>query len=219
MLAAFAACAGCGSLPGKPLPNESTSPVSSDRFRLVARFVHISDAQIIDEESPGRLTAASALAGYFASATWRPYEVFSTQLLDGIVRTVNKLHVAKHEIDFLIHTGDATDNAQLNEIEWFIGVLDGGVVDPRSGPDDRAPGQLPDPLLDPHQPFEAQGLYRNGVHGDAPTIPWYNLPGNHDRFAAGVFPIVTNVLGQRTSPLPVQERIGLFLPRELNPVG
>ncbi len=209
------ACAGCGSDFTPTLPNESVEPVDTDRYELVARFVHISDAQIVDEESPGRLTALAHLSG----SAWRPHEAYSTQLLDGIIRTVNKLHVARHNIDFLVHTGDSVDNAQLNELGWFMTVLNGGTVDPLTGPDDREPAQIPDPLLDPHHPFEAQGLYREGIHGDAPTIPWYNLFGNHDRFAVGVLPIVTDLLGRRTSPLPLETRLGLFLPLELDPTG
>jgi 3',5'-cyclic AMP phosphodiesterase CpdA len=129
------------------------------------------------------------------------------------------MHVARHPIDLVIVTGDATDNAQLNELDWFITILDGGRVDPLSGPDDRDPGSLPDLLLDPHQPFYAQGLYRNGVHGDARTIDWYSLAGNHDRFAVGVFPIVNDFSGRRVSLLPLQERIGLFFPVDLDPTG
>jgi hypothetical protein len=74
-------------------------------------------------------------------------------------------------------------------------------------------------LLDPHQPFTAQGVYQRGVHGEGATIPWYGVFGNHDRFAVGIFPIVTNSSGRRVSPLPLEERIGVFFPRELNPVG
>lgn len=202
-------------MPRQRLPNESTQPVDTDRFELLARFVHITDAQIVDEESPGRLTIAASLT----RSAWRPYEAYSIQLLDGMIRTVNKLHVARHMIDFLILTGDATDNAQFNELDWFITVLDGGRIDPRTGPDDRDPALRPDSLLDPHHPFEAQGLYRSSVHGDAPTIEWYGMLGNHDRFAVGVFPIVMDVLGRRTSPLPLEDRIGILLPVELDPTG
>ncbi|MGB2986479.1 MAG: metallophosphoesterase [Phycisphaerae bacterium] len=209
------ACIGCGAIPGRLLPDESTDPVDADRFELVARLAHISDAHVVDEESPGRLTVAAT----FAKPAWRPYEAYSIQLLDGIIRTVNKLHVARHTIDFVIHTGDATDNAQLNELDWFITVFDGGRIDPQSGPDDRDPASLPDPLLDPYHPFDAQGLYQSGVHGDAPTIEWYSLLGNHDRFAVGVFPIVTDWLGHRVSPLPLQDRFALSFPVVLDPVG
>ena len=215
MVAVISLTGGCGSDVGRILPNEATAPVDTDRFELVARLVQITDAQIVDEESPGRLA-------FFASLTrsaWRSYEAYSTQLLDGMIRTVNKLHVARHRIDFLIQTGDAVDNVQLNELGWFITAFDGGMINPRSGPDDRDPGDLPDPLLDPHHPFTAQGLYQNGVHGPAPTIPWYTTLGNHDRFAVGVLPILPNLLGIRTAPAPLQPRIGLFLPVELNPVG
>lgn len=208
-------CVGCGSTPAVILPNESTEPVDIQRFELVARFVHLSDSQIVDEESPGRLTAFAALSG----SAWRPQEAYSTQLLDGMIRTVNKMHVARLPIDFVLFTGDATDNAQHNELRWFLTAFDGGLIDPLTGPDDRAPEDRPDPLLDPHQPFTAQGLYRHGVHGDRPTITWYVVFGNHDHFAGGVFPIVTGLLGQRTAPLPLQNRIGLFLPLDLNPVG
>jgi 3',5'-cyclic AMP phosphodiesterase CpdA len=197
------------------LPDESTAPVDTDRYQLLARFVHISDAQITDEESPGRLTSAAIAS----ASAWRPHEAYSAQLLDGFVRTVNKLHVAKHPIDFVIHTGDAMDNAQFNELTWFMTVLDGGLVDPLSGRDDRDPASLPDPLLDPHHPFDAQGLYRSGVHGPASTIGWYGLLGNHDRFAVGVFPIVTDPLGRRVSPLPLARRIALTFPAVLNPTG
>ena len=209
-------CTGCGTgVPTLVLPGEITDPVDTERFELIARFVHLSDTHLVDEQSPGRLAEFAELSG----SAWRPQEAYSTQLLDGMIRTVNKLHVARMRIDFLIHTGDATDNAQLNELKWFVSVLDGGLINPLTGPDDRDPSQVPDPLLDPHHSFVAQGLYRNGVHGPAPTIPWYSVLGNHDQFALGVFPIVTDVFGQRTSPLPLRNRIGLFFPVRLDPAG
>ncbi|UCE60718.1 MAG: metallophosphoesterase [Phycisphaerales bacterium] len=215
----LAACGGCGGIVGAPLPNEATEHVDTGRFELLTRFVHLSDAHILDEESPGRLVATASFAPYFGAHAWRPQEAYSTQVLDGTIRMVNKMHVARHSIDFVLHTGDATDNAQLNELEWFVGVFDGGMIDPRSGPDDRVEDELSDPLLDPHHPFEAQGLYRRGVHGDAATIPWYSLLGNHDRFASGTFPIVADLFSRRTSPLPLLDRFGIFLPRKLDPTG
>jgi len=185
------------------------------RYTLLARFAHISDAQIVDEESPARLTAFARLS----TSAWRPQEAYSLHLLDGMIRTVNKIHVAQDKIDFLIHTGDATDNAQINEIQWFVDVMDGKMVNPLTGPDNRSAIETPDPTLDPHRPFLAQGLYRNGVHGEASTIPWYAIAGNHDLFAVGVFPIVTDLVGNRISPLPVGNRIGLFAPVVLRPTG
>lgn len=215
----LALLSGCGSAPGTILPNESIEPIDQSRFELLIRFVHISDAQIVDEESPGRLASLTLASNLVGAAAWRPQEAYSTQLLDGMIRTINKLHVIRYPIDFVIHTGDATDNAQQNELGWFITAFDGGTIDPRSGPDDRDPQRLPAPLRDPHHPFEAQGLYRHGVHGAAATIPWYSILGNHDRYAVGVFPIVTDLFGRRVSPIAPAPRLGLFLPARLDPTA
>jgi hypothetical protein len=136
-----------------------------------------------------------------------------------MIRTVNKMHEAEHRFDFLIHTGDACDNAQLNELQWFVGTFDGAEIDPLSGPDDRTPNQKPPVHLDPHRPFTAQGLYRQGVHGDAPTIPWYSAVGNHDRYGVGVFPIIEDAFDVLISPLPLDSRPGFFAPKYLDPIG
>jgi 3',5'-cyclic AMP phosphodiesterase CpdA len=206
---------GCGALDAVPLPDTNTAPVDANRFELVARIAHISDAQVVDEESPGRLTAFAALN----ASAWRPQERYSLHLLDGMIRAVNAYHTRVAPIDFLIHTGDAVDNAQLNEIRWFVDILDGGTIDPLTGVDDRAPGDRETRLLDPHVPFEAEGLYRNGVHGGGATIPWYALVGNHDRYAVGVFPILPLPNGELFAPLPSGLRLGLFAPTVLVPEG
>jgi len=206
--------AGCGGNPLIPsLPDENRTPVDPERFELLARFVHISDAHVVDEESPGRL---SPFAGLSRSA-WRPQESYSIQLLDGTIRAVNKLHATRHRFDFLVHTGDSCDNAQLNELQWFVGTFDGGEIDPLSGLDNRT--EVPDPQLDQHATFVAQGLYRQGVHGTSPTIPWYSVIGNHDRFGGGIFPIIYDLYDVRISPLPLEDRIGFFAPKYLDPVG
>ncbi len=211
----LSAVVGCDSVPGVILPSEAQAPIDEDQFELLVRFVQISDAQIVDEESPARLT----WAGSVIPSAWRPQERFSTQLLDGTVRAVNKIHVAKQRIDFLIHTGDAVDNSQLNELNWFITALDGGLIEPRTGPDDRNASDIPKATLDPHASFIAQGLYRQNIHGDLPTIEWYATFGNHDHFAVGVFPIVTNFFGRRVGPLPLFNRLPITAPLELDPLG
>ena len=206
---------GCGTTEGLPLPNESTGPLPGDDYVLVARLAHVSDAHIIDEESPARLPFAKGVVPF----AWRPYERYSAQLLDGIIRAINRHHEFENTIDFVVHTGDAVDNHQLNELRWFLDVFDGTMIAPRSGPDDRAPDRRSAPHLDAHAPFQAQGLYRRGVHGDGPSIPWYAVVGNHERFALGVFPVVPNLFGGICAPLPLANRIGLFLPPFLDPLS
>lgn len=206
--------AGCYDFGGDLLPARESARETIDG-ELVARFVHITDMHVVDEESPARFAGAHA----FTRSAWRPYEAYSTQLFDGILRTANRIHASGRPIDFLIHTGDACDNAQRNELEWLLGVLDGGEVNPLTGPDDRPASARPLPALDPHAAFVAQGLYRAGVHGEAASIPWYGVFGNHDVYSIGVFPIVEDAPGRRRAPLPLDWRPDLLLPGELNPLS
>ncbi|MGQ9651844.1 MAG: metallophosphoesterase, partial [Phycisphaerae bacterium] len=182
---------------------------------LVARLVHITDTHVVDSLSPARFPGAHE----FTLSAWRPWESYSTQILDGIVRSANRIHASGTAVDFLIHTGDACDNAQSNELRWFLNVMDGREVNPLSGPDDRPVASRPPTILDPYATFRPQGLYRSGVHGNLPSIPWYSLIGNHDRFATGLLPIVSLPGGRRVAPLPFFDRPGLLLPTLFDPTG
>ncbi len=212
-MAALCGLSACAQREAPPsLPNEQLDDVP-DGFELVARFVHISDAQIIDEQSPARIPQADDLV----TAAWRPHEAYSTQLLDGIIRAINREHEQNGVLDFVLHTGDATDNNQANEWRWFVDAFDGLPIDPLTGPDDRGPADVPPPELDPHAPFTPAGLYRGSLHGPLPSIPWYAVIGNHDRFAIGVFPILEYAGAVRLAPLPFVYQLVLFYPVFLNP--
>jgi len=200
---------------GLLLPSRESAATDTAGLRLLARFAHVTDTHVMDEESPARFAGAHDLV----RAAWRSYEAYSTQLLDGALRAVNRIHAAGRSVDFLLHTGDACDNVQSNELAWFIRLLDGGLLDPRSGPDDRPIAARPPTDLDPHAPFTAQGLYRQGAHGDLPTIPWYGLVGNHDVYAIGVFPVAEDLSGHRYAPLPLPRRPGTLLPIALKPTA
>lgn len=212
----FAVLAGssCGADGAPLLPADTTGPPGGPGAELMARWVHVTDTHIVDAASPARFAGADVLIPF----AWRAWENSSTQLLDGIIRTVNRLHASGERIDFLLHTGDACDNAQSNELNWFIAVMDGKSFTPLSGPDDRPPGAI-SPNLDPYAAFVPQGLYCTGVHGPLPSIPWYAAIGNHDAFAIGVFPVITRGDGSRVAPLPLPARPGVFLPTVLDPTG
>ena len=168
-VAVFGTLFGCArEEPGLLLPGRDSDTELPPGLTLVARIAHVSDSQIVDEESPARFAGAQVIT----RSAWRPYESYSTQLFDGALRSVNRVHAADRPIDFLVFTGDACDNAQSNELDWVLGVLDGDFVDPLTGPDDRDPAGRPDPLRDPHAGFLPQGLYRGGLHGELPSIPW-----------------------------------------------
>lgn len=182
---------------------------------LLVRLAQITDTHIVDAASPGRLTEFESII----TEAWRPHEQYATHVLDGMIRSINRYHREVGTIDALIHTGDAVDNAQLNELRWFLDVMDGERVNPLSVPDDRDPANLPPPDLDPYQPFQAEGVYTHDRHGPLPTIPWYGLVGNHDVYAAGNFPVVETLSGRRVAPLPLSVRLGIVLPDVLIPDG
>jgi 3',5'-cyclic AMP phosphodiesterase CpdA len=215
LIAGLVWLAGCEGDTGRQLPAQESEAVDLAGFTLVARLAHVTDTHVVDTLSPARFAGAHEIT----RSAWRPYEAYATQLLDGIIRTVNRIHASGRTVDFLIHTGDGCDNAQSNELTWLLGIVDGDTINPLSGPDDRPAAARPEPALDPYAAFDAQGLYRNGRHGDLASIPWYGLLGNHEVYAIGVFPIFAGPDGQRTAPLPLDTRPGLLLSVRFNPVG
>ncbi len=203
----------CGLDPG-PVPTvlSDITVVLSGRETLLVRLAHVTDTHVTDVASPGRLTQFD---GLFPDA-WRPQEAYAAQILDGLIRSVNRYHREVGPVDLLIHTGDAVDNAQTNELRWFLQVMDGQEVTPRSGDDEVrwSPSHL-----NPFETFQAEGVYAQGRHGPEPTVPWVALMGNHDAYAAGNFPIVMLPGGRRIAPLPLFWRPGVVLPVALIPDG
>ncbi len=66
----------------------------------------------------------------------RPQEALTARAAQAMVRTLNSLrHGPRSEadIELVITTGDAIDNAQWNELRMFLALLEGGLVRPGSG--------------------------------------------------------------------------------------
>lgn len=140
-------------------------------------FTTITDIHITDKESP----AQAIILGYkggagAATSAYSPVMMYTTQVLDAAVQTMNELN-KKKPIDFLISLGDASNSTQYNETRWYIDVLDGKVINPDSGAkDDPVPG----PNNDYQDKYKAAGLDK--------SIKWYQTLGNHDHFWTGFYP-------------------------------
>lgn len=163
-------------MPGEPiLPrtlDDSAPPEPGPSPKLLARFVHLADTQLSDDESPARLVNFDIAA----SGAFRPEEGHLCRMLNAAVRTVNRIH-ADTPLDFLLLGGDNTDNAHGNELEWFLGILDGAPQIHCDSGEDNDP--IPGPDNDPKDPFGPVAL----------DVPWRWVTGNHDVLRQGTWPI------------------------------
>jgi len=148
----------------------STPPPKGPNAKRVARFVHLADLQIADDESPTRVGQIDA-AG-FTSAALRPQDAYLCRMANASVRTINALH-KKDPIQFTLMGGDNADSAQDNELDWVLGILSGRPsVECDSGDDD---DMIPGADNDGKDPFVAEGL----------AMPWRWVTGNHDILIQG----------------------------------
>ncbi len=186
-----------------PVLDTDLTPQPAAEGQHLLRLVHITDPQIVDEESPARAVRFSE----FSSGAWRPQEAFGVHTLDATLQAINRLHEAgattDRPVDFVVVTGDLADSAQHNELQWFLDTMDGAVVTPDSGVLDGVDRAVP-PELNPKLAYDAVGLDRD--------IPWYTCFGNHDGLAVGNFPINRDPLAQNDwfAPLlaPVAQLLG-----------
>ena len=153
-------------LDGSAPPSPSASP------KLLARFVHLADTQLSDDESPSRTVEFDTMGSTYAA--YRPQEAWICKMLNAAVRTIEKVHETL-PFEFVLLGGDNADNAQTNEEDWFLGILGGAPrVECDSGNDD---DPTPGPNNDPKDPFIPTGL----------TTPWKWVTGNHDVLNQGNF--------------------------------
>lgn len=149
-----------------------TYPLGTNSLKLL-KFFAMTDIHITDKESPSQSIHLQQLVG-LETSSYSPTMLYTTQVLDAAVQTVNALH-KQNPIDFGISLGDACNSTQYNELRWYIDVLDGKVISPSSGAHAGADS------IDYQKPFKAAGL--DGA------IPWYQAIGNHDHFWLGSIPL------------------------------
>ena len=156
--------------------------------RSLATFHHLSDFRIVDEESPLRSEWVEACAEPLSTGAFRPQETLSAQAAASLVaraNDVNRSPVTGRSVDFALHTGNAADNAQYNELRWFVDLMDGALVAPSSGnpeyqgvQEESPAGGFPDLIEEAQHAFQSPGL----------RYPWYTALGNRDVLAQGNFP-------------------------------
>lgn len=187
-----------------------------DRREALATLVHLTDIHVLDAQSTtrveftDRLEDEAQLNPSFFSSAWRPQETLTGHIADAMIRALREVGagpVTGRPYDCAVSTGDATDNAAFNEIEWMIDVLDGGrPVQINSGDPDRYEGVQDHDALSFDASYYHPGEGRSDNYKDHlgyPTrpelldlaitaftpvglpCPWYTVYGNHDGLVQG----------------------------------
>lgn len=202
----------------------------SEDAESVLSLVHISDLHICDAQSPARAELMDRFADPHHPMSqliklvgaYRAQEILTTQTLESMIRTINQIEhgpATTRPIDAVVVTGDVTDNAQRNELSWYLALMDGGIVHPDSGdfgvwegvasndpkkydPSYWNPEGTPEGCIDDY-PRSLYGLPTIPGLTDAVRQPftatglrhrWFATHGNHDAMLQGTVPAAPQLL-------------------------
>ena len=220
------------SLPGEPhvVRGDITAPLDgrAGRRRSLLSFVHLTDQHIVDGQSPSRVEFLDRYANGQCpadpiNAAYRPHEVASARIADAMLQRLRRIGVSPvtgAPITMSISTGDNIDNQQANELDVFLGLMDGGRVRPDSGDPARYEGVAVSGSTEYWHPDSAvNDLYKSAwgfparagfleqalAEFDAVGVglPWYTCFGNHDGLAQGNAPVNPVFEGIGTSAVKV----------------
>jgi metallophosphoesterase (TIGR03767 family) len=126
--------------------NAPARPGRARMRRSLVFFGQFTDPQLADEMSPLRAEFVDPVAerGTGSSglgSAWRPQEAMGPLVFDRTIRNMNANRTsavrqgngARSRLQFVIDSGDMADNQHRNETRWFVGILNGGRIDPFSG--------------------------------------------------------------------------------------
>ncbi len=114
-------------------------PDRTAKRTALASFVHITDVHVIDAQSPLRAPylrkfamGTSATGLNFANA-YRNQDQLGTFVTEAMLQAIAALDggpATGRPFDFAVSTGDDGDGKQLNELQTFINLMDGALINP-----------------------------------------------------------------------------------------
>ena len=182
---------------------------------------HLSDLHVCDAQSPLRpeyldrwADPTSPIRDVVGTiGTYRPHSMLTPHVVEAMVTSLNRIEkgpLSGHSMHGAIVTGDTTDNAQENEVGWYLALLDGMEVHPDSGAVDKYEGVSeegadhydvkywhPHGTPGGHEDDEPRALYgfpvipklldtcRAPFKATGLNLPWYAVHGNHDALLQG----------------------------------
>ncbi|MDJ0463596.1 TIGR03767 family metallophosphoesterase [Streptomyces sp. H27-C3] len=188
----------------------AAKPGRADRRTTVASFVQLTDLHLTDTQHPVRTEYMRAQA----VSAWRPQEALTVHGAVSLVERVNALRggpATGAPLDFVMTTGDNTDNNSKAELGWFLRTMSGGRITPNTGDPGRYEG-----VQDSGLPlyWHPDGALRDAdkklgypriegylaaairpVNSPGLRLPWYSTVGNHDDLPSGCFANGTEFLG------------------------
>ena len=182
---------------------------------------HLSDLHVCDAQSPIRPEFLDRWADPDSPireqvgtiGTYRPHSMLTAHVVESMVQSLNQIEcgpLSGQPIDAAIVSGDTTDNAQVNEVSWYLALLDGQPIRPDSGSIEKYEGVIDGGIehydrkyWHPHgtpegsEDDDARAKYgfpivpgllnscRAPFNASGLNVPWFAVHGNHDALLQG----------------------------------
>ncbi|MGA9147315.1 MAG: TIGR03767 family metallophosphoesterase [Candidatus Nanopelagicales bacterium] len=196
-------------LPRYDITKQVANPARAQSRRSLLYLGHYTDIHMIDAQSPARLDAMNGQSMSLWAGVIRPQDTMQMNTLAEMTRAMNAATLSPltgAPMAAAVNTGDSADQHSTLELDWYIGVLDGGSFTPNSGKAGEYEGvqvwdntwawHPEDPSNDdfgaygfPTIPGLLNAAVSQTVTSPGLSVPWYAVFGNHDTLLNGFAPI------------------------------